>query len=101
MIDVTKELDDAKAKLPVTLDDVPMSLDFQIRQMALLIAQRHVGDTSIKEGALYQQLKMDNKLGGPATVDIVIIAALAATPLLMAIICLWFIWLVIYWVING
>lgn len=75
-MDVTEELDKASARLPVLLPDQPMPLDFQIRSISLTLAQRHVGDTCIKEGSLYQQLKMDNKLGGPVSVDDVIRTAL-------------------------
>jgi hypothetical protein len=41
-----------------------------------MVTQRHVGDTCVKEGALYQQLKMDNKLGGVVGIDDVVRAAL-------------------------
>lgn len=76
MIDVQKELDAANAQLPVVLADHPMPLDIQIRSIALTLAQRHVGDTCVKEGALYQQLKMDNKLGNCVSIEDVIKAAL-------------------------
>lgn len=75
-IDIKQEIDEATARLPVALPDTPMALEMQIRCTALLIAQRHVGDTCVKEGSLYQQLKMDNKLGGTVSVDDVIKAAL-------------------------
>ena len=75
-IDIKTEIDEANARMPVAFPDHPMSLDMQIRCTALLIAQRHVGDTCIKEGGLYQQLKMDNKLGGSVSIDDVIKAAL-------------------------
>lgn len=76
MIDVKSELADANAKLPLALPDSPVPLDFQIRSIALTLAQRHIGDTCVKEGALYQQLKMDNKLGHTVSVDDVVRAAL-------------------------
>lgn len=75
-IDVEQELSEANARLPVVLPDRDMPLDIQIRSIALAVAQRHVGDTCIKEGGLYQQLKMDNKLGGFVSVDDVVKAAL-------------------------
>lgn len=75
-IDIQQELDEANARLPVVLPDNPMPAPFAIRSLALTIAQRHVGDTTIKEGNLYQQVKMDNKLGGPVSVEDVIRAAL-------------------------
>lgn len=75
MIDVKKELEEANARLPVVIDG-PMPLDIQLRSIALTIAQRHVGDTCVKEGNLYQQLKMDNKLGSAVSVDDVVRAAL-------------------------
>ena len=75
MIDVPAELANAEARLPVVVDNA-MPLDFSLRLMALTIAQRHVGDTAVKEGGLYQQLKMDNKLGDAVSVDDVIRAAL-------------------------
>ncbi len=73
---VQKELAEANARLPVNLGDTPMPLDINIRSIALTIAQRHCGDTTVKEGNLYQQLKMDNKLAGPLTVEHVIHCAL-------------------------
>lgn len=61
-IDVSGELAAAQARLPVTLPDRgDTPLDITIRMLALTIAQRHVGDTVIREGNMYQQLKMDNK----------------------------------------
>jgi hypothetical protein len=53
-----------------------MPLDIQLRTIALTIAQRHVGDTVVKEGNLYQQLKMDNKLGTAVSLDDVVKIAL-------------------------
>lgn len=75
-IDVPKELAEAQARLPVVLPDREMPLELQIRSIALTIAQRHCGDRTVHEGQLYQQLKMDNKLEGPLTVNHVIHAAL-------------------------
>jgi len=74
-IDVHKELTEANARLPINVDR-EMPLDVSLRTIALTIAQRHVGDTCIKEGNLYQQVKMDNKLGDPVSVEHVIRAAL-------------------------
>ena len=53
-----------------------MPLDITIRSIALTVAQRHCGDTTVKEGNLYQQLKMDNKLAGPLTAEHVLHCAL-------------------------
>ena len=75
-IEIKKEIDEANARLPVAMPDTEMSLEMTIRCTALLIAQRHVGDSCVKEGALYQQLKMDNKLGHVVSVDDVIRTAL-------------------------
>lgn len=75
-MDVQKELDEANSRLPVILSDHAMPLETQIRSIALTLAQRHVGDTCVKEGALYQQLKMDNKLGNVVSVEDVIKTAL-------------------------
>lgn len=75
-INVPKELAEAEGRLAVDLSQREMPLDMTIRAMALTIAQRHCGDTTIKEGNLYQQLKMDNKLAGPLTTEHVIYAAL-------------------------
>lgn len=72
---VSQQIAEANARLPVDLGQMSMPLEFQIRTIALTVAQRHCGDTTIKEGNLYQQLKMDNKLAGPLTVDHVIHAA--------------------------
>jgi hypothetical protein len=74
--DLTAQLDQANAKLPVDLSQMTMPLDMQVRSVALTLAQRHCGDTTVKEGNLYQQLKMDNKLAGPLTVEHVIHCAL-------------------------
>ena len=70
-MNVEKELSEAQARLPIAVDrDMP--LDITLRTIALTIAQRHVGDTCVKDGELYQQLKMDNKLGKVVSVDDVI-----------------------------
>lgn len=73
---LSAEVKRADDRLAVDFGDQKMPLDITIRSMALAIAQRHCGDTTIKEGNLYQQLKMDNKLSGPLTVNHVIHAAL-------------------------
>lgn len=75
-IDVERELAEANARLPVAIPDGPMPLDIQIRSIALAVAQRHCGDTVVSDAPMYQQLKMDNKLGDPLSVDHVIRAAL-------------------------
>lgn len=75
-INVEQELAEAQSRLAVVLPDTPMPMAFTVRSLALTIAQRHVGDSTVKEGNLYQQLKMDQKLGGPVSVDDVIKAAL-------------------------
>ena len=75
-LDIDKELTAANARLPIDVSSTEMPLDITIRSMALAIAQRHCGDTTVKEGNLYQQLKMDNRLAGPLTVGHVIHAAL-------------------------
>jgi hypothetical protein len=72
LMDVTK----ANSRLPVDMSAIEMPLDMTVRSMALTIAQRHCGDTTVKEGNLYQQLKMDNKLAGPLTVEHVVHCAL-------------------------
>lgn len=73
---ITQELKKANPGLAIDLSNQVLPLDMQIRSIALTIAQRHCGDTTVKEGNLYQQLKMDNKLIGPLTVDHVIHAAM-------------------------
>lgn len=75
-IDIPQEIAEANARLPIDMSQTEMPLDMTIRSMALSIAQRHCGDTTVKEGNLYQQLKMDNKLGGPLTTEDVIRCAL-------------------------
>lgn len=75
-LDMSKELTEATARLPIDMQRTEMPLDITIRSMALAIAQRHCGDKTVKEGNLYQQLKMDNKLCGPLTVEHVIHCAL-------------------------
>lgn len=73
---VSTEIEQANARLPIDLSQHTMPLEIQIRSVALTLAQRHTGDTTVKEGNLYQHLKMDNKLGGPLTVDHVVHCAL-------------------------
>ena len=75
-LDIPGELGAANQRLPIDMSQVNMPLDITIRSVALSIAQRHCGDTTVKEGNLYQQLKMDNKLAGPLTTEHVIRAAL-------------------------
>lgn len=75
-INVPQELSEAHAQLPIDLSRTTMPLDFTIRGMALTLAAKFVGDTCVKEGGLYQQLKMDNKLGNAVSLDDVIRAAL-------------------------
>jgi hypothetical protein len=74
-VDVGRELTEANQRLAINVDR-EMPLDVTIRSIALTVAQRHCGDTTVKEGNLYQQLKMDNKLAGPLTVSHVLHAAL-------------------------
>jgi hypothetical protein len=69
-------LTEAQARHAIQLPDREMPLDITIRSIALTVAQRHCGDTTVKEGNLYQQLKLDNKLGGPLTVNDVLRCAL-------------------------
>lgn len=68
-LDVSKELTEANARLPIDVSRIEMPLDITIRSIALTVAQRHCGDTVVREGNLYQQLKMDNKLTGPLTIE--------------------------------
>lgn len=74
--DVSKEIVAADARLAINTSNMEMPLDITIRSIALSVAQRHAGDRTVKEGNLYQQLKMDNKLGGPLTTEDVVRAAL-------------------------
>ncbi len=74
--DLGTEIAEANKRLPIDMSQVEMPLDMTIRSVALSIAQRHCGDTTVKEGNLYQQLKMDNKLAGPLTVEHVVHCAL-------------------------
>lgn len=76
MTDLSQEVNAASARLPIDLSQITMPLDMTVRAVAVTIAQRHCGDTTVKEGNLYQQLKMDNKLVGPLTIDHVIRCAL-------------------------
>lgn len=76
-IDIKKEINEAEARLPVNLGDTAMPLPFTIRSIALTVAARFAGDSTVKEGALYNALKMDNKLCEPLNVNHVINYALA------------------------
>ena len=75
--DIPAEIAAADTRLAINNSNLEMPLDITIRSIALSVAQRHAGDRTVKEGNLYQQLKMDNKLGGPLTTEDVIRAALA------------------------
>lgn len=75
-IDISKEIAEADSRLAINNTQLEMPLDITIRSIALTVAQRHCGDTTVKEGNLYQQLKMDNKLKGPLTVDDIVRCAL-------------------------
>lgn len=75
-IDIEKELADANARLPVAIPDNNAPMELQMRSIALTVAARFVADTAVQDGALYQQLKMDNKLGGFVTVETALRAAL-------------------------
>jgi hypothetical protein len=74
--DVGKEIDQANERLPIDLSQTTMPLDMTVRSVALTLATRHCGDKTVKEGNLYQQLKMDNKLAGPLSIEHVIHCAL-------------------------
>lgn len=76
VFDVGEQITQANERLPVDLSQMAMPLDMQVRSVALTLAQRHCGDTVVSEGNLYQQLKMDNKLTGPLTVEHVIHVAI-------------------------
>lgn len=75
-LNLSTEISEANACLPIDVSQVEMPLDITIRSIALSVAQRHCGDTVVKEGNLYQHLKMDNKLSGPLTKEHVIYCAL-------------------------
>ncbi len=75
-LNMSKEIIAANARLAIDTSQREMPLDITIRSIALAVAQRHCGDVTVKEGNLYQQLKMDNKLAGPLTVSHVLHAAL-------------------------
>lgn len=75
-IDIEQELVEAQARFPITLSDRELPLEMSIRALALTIAQRHVSDTVVKEGNLYQQLKLDNKPLTVVSVNNVITTAL-------------------------
>src|ERR1700722_10860801 len=75
-LNIGEEIAETNARLPIDMSQVEMPLDITIRSIALGIAQRHCGDTTVKEGNLYQQLKMDNKLAGPLTINHVLHCAL-------------------------
>lgn len=75
-VNLPEEIKAADARLALDTSNTQMPLDMTVRTMALTLAQRHCGDTTVKEGNLYQQLKMDNKLVGPLTVEHVIHCAL-------------------------
>lgn len=75
-INLPAEIEAADTRLAINNTNLEMPLDITIRSIALSVAQRHMGDATVKEGNLYQQLKMDNKLGNPLSVDMVVHAAL-------------------------
>lgn len=74
---IEKEIALADNRLAINNTQLEMPLDITIRSIALSVAQRHCGDRTVKEGNLYQQLKMDNKLGDALSTEDVLRAALA------------------------
>lgn len=75
-LNVATELAAAGPTHAIDISQAAMPLDMTVRSVALTLATRHCGDATVKEGNLYQQLKMDNKLAGPLTPDHVIHCAL-------------------------
>ena len=73
---ISKQLMAENARLPIDISNMALPTDMSIRSIALTLATRHCGDRTVKEGNLYQQLKMDNKLGGPLTTADVVRCAL-------------------------
>lgn len=69
-------LADENTHLALDLSKQELPLEMALRSTALTLAIRHTGDRTVKEGNLYQQLKMDNKLGNALTVNDVIYVAL-------------------------
>jgi len=76
-INLPAEIEAADKRLAINNSNLEMPLDITIRSIALSVAQRHMGDRTVKEGNLYQQLKMDNKLGDALSTEDVLRAALA------------------------
>lgn len=74
-LNVTNELAIAAGTHAIDISQTSMPLDMTVRSVALTLAVRHCGDTVVNDGNLYQQLKMDNKLGGPLTPSQVIYCA--------------------------
>ena len=74
--DIPAQLAAENKALAIDMSQTNMPLDMTVRSMALTLATRHCGDRVVKEGNLYQQLKMDNKLGGVLTEEHVIRCAL-------------------------
>lgn len=75
-IDTSAMLEAANKQLVVDMSKTSMPLDIQIRTIALTIGAKFVSDTCVKEGALYNALKMDNKLGDVVSLDHAMRAAL-------------------------
>lgn len=75
-IDVTKEIERANAALPIPVNNYQMPLDITIRSVALSVAARYIGDTSVKDASFYQALKLDNKLGPTADLNLLLHYAL-------------------------
>ena len=76
-INVVKELAEAQQRFPLAIPDKnDVGTAVHIRTIALTIAQRHVGDTVIKDGVLYQQLKIQGVEINHIKIDDVINAAL-------------------------
>ncbi len=69
-------LADENTHLAIDLSRQELPLEMALRSTALTLAVRHTGDRTVKEGNLYQQLKMDNKLGNALSVNDVIHCAL-------------------------
>jgi hypothetical protein len=70
--DAVGEASSADAQLPVAIGNYQLPLPFAIRSMALSIAGRYIGDVAVKDASYYQALKLDNKLGPSADLQLLL-----------------------------
>lgn len=75
---ITNEADEFLGPLPAEVANAPLFLDpaQSVRTLALTMAVKYHGDTIIKDGGMYQQLRMEQKDIQPTHVNVVLKTAI-------------------------